>query len=231
WLLENNKNQILDNEEKHLFATLIAIQFLRMPNIRYKYVEADKKFYDKRLEIIKAYINTEIFLDKEISEDLDISYDNEDFASAIHAEIFADEELLLEITNLITSKHWVFYVTSSKDFYTSDNPIFVKSYLPNQKTHYEGFGMKGAEIIFPLGSSVLLTLWDENYFNEKQNMADNFHCIDANSKIEYNRHQYLHATKQIYSEKDNFDLIREIKSINGGKEIFIKSAKILVNGK
>lgn len=231
WILNENQNLILNEEDKCLLATLISVQYLRMPTIRNRYVDADKKIGEACLARIKGFVISQNPQFKEAGESLNISYDNEDRASIIHADIFADEELLTAITNLITSKHWVFYLTKDKDFFTSDNPIIIKPHLLNQPEYYEGFGMKGSEVIFPLGSSILLTLWDDNYFTDKMDLDNKFYWIDDKSKREYNCYQYIFANRQVYSENNYFELIKMLKASNNGEEIFIKPPTILVNGR
>jgi hypothetical protein len=55
WNISNDKTEIFNNKERDLFAAQIAIQYLRMPNIRDKYWNAQKKMQKKRNEIAEAY--------------------------------------------------------------------------------------------------------------------------------------------------------------------------------
>lgn len=148
WLRNEDIDEIINPHEKELFSQLIAIQYLRMPNIREKYSNARKKGIDCTSDIIKSFLSCQ---NPELKGEIDsfqVAYD-ESFDPILHSEIYADEELYIEIANQILNKHWVYFIAENKDFYTSDNPIIIKPHIPNQRPFYEGFGMTGAEIIFP----------------------------------------------------------------------------------
>jgi hypothetical protein len=230
WILKNNFEGVLSVEQKYLLATHIAIQYLRMPNIRYKYLDLDKKLNQERLELIKAFVASSNSNEKAFIKTIKMDYDD-NFAPVLHADIFANEELIKAITNCIMGKVWVYNIALNADFYTSDNPVLIKPHVSNQRPFYEGFGMLGSEVIFPIGSSVLLTLWDKAYFSDKSNSDNKFNQLSTKSIREYNLYQYIFATQQIYSESNNFDLITLFKRVNGGKEIFRDFSKVLINGK
>lgn len=228
---ENEKNvEVLNKEEKNIFAQLIAIQYLRMPDIREKYSDARKKSDDLRLDIIKGFLSHENPDLKDTIENIHGEYDKT-FDPILHSEIFADEEIFLGIANQIINKHWIFYFTPNNDFFTSDNPVLIKPHIQNQSPYYEGFGMRGAEIIFPISSSILLTIWDENYFENIKYNIDSFNKISDKQKREYNCYQYIFSNRQTYSFNDNFSLIKMLKACNNGNEFFGQKARIFVNGK
>lgn len=131
----------------------------------------------------------------------------------------------------ILNKIWIFYVREQDDFYTSDNPILLKPHLQHQPFFYDGFAMNGIEIIFPVGSSVLLTLWDKAHFQDKLLQDNKFSSMDDKSKRQYNCYQYIWSNDEVYSKRDDFRLIENLKLANEGNEIIKERPKILVNGK
>lgn len=230
WLTSQIKEEILNEKEKSFLAQLIAIQYLRMPDIREKYTDARKKADALRFDIIKSFIEyTDPNLKGEI-KNIQLSYD-EAYNPILHSEMYSDEEMYLNIADLLIKKYWIYFVSESNDFYTSDYPIIIKPHLPGQLPYWEGFGMKGAEIILPLGSSVLLTCWDPNFIKDFKNPSDSFCPINEKEKREYNCLQYMFSNEQTYSYHDDFKLISLLKEINYGKEFRIKRPTILVNGK
>jgi hypothetical protein len=230
WINFQKKEEIISKEEKELLSQLIAIQFLRMPNIRDKYVNAEEKALGIRSDIIKSFFGN-IHPDyKETLKNISIEH-NHDFDPILHSDIYTDEELIYEMGDQLIDKFWVYYVSSNNDFYTSDNPVLIKPHLTNQSSYYDGFGMRGVEIILPIGSSVLLTIWDHNYFKEMETFADTFNHINDKDKRAYNCYQYIWANKQVYSQSDNFTLIELLKMSNSGKEVFMKRPKLKVNEK
>lgn len=230
WISNYNTDKIITAQEKEIFSQLIAIQYLRMPNIRDKWVDARKKATNYRSDLIKSFLINKNPKQKSEIEDIKVKY-NEEYNPILHSEIFSDEELYIGIANQLINKHWVYYVSEFNDFYTSDNPIIIKPHIKGQKLYYSGFGMNGAEIIFPIGSSILLTIWDSNFFIEKKTNSNSFCLITDKEKREYNCFQYMFSNKQTYSYNNNFSLIKLMKICNNGKEFFSKRPKILVNGK
>lgn len=229
WIANHQIVEIISRQQKEILAQLIAIQYLRLPNIRDMYSDARKKGDNIRFDIIKSFlVNT----NPELSDlkNIQISY-NEEYNPILHSEIYSDEELYLNIALQLNTKHWVYYISEDNDFYTSDNPIIIKPHIPDQNPYYAGFGMKGAEIIFPIGSSVLLTMWDSNSFNEKKAISDSFCAINDKEKREYNCLQYMFSNEQTYSYNNNFSIIKSLINCNKGKEFFVKRPNIVVNGK
>ena len=122
-------------------------------------------------------------------------------------------------------------MSKEKNIFTSDNPIVINPHLENQPSLFSGFGMRGVELIFPLSSSVVLTMWDEKYFSEKVNEDNRFQFISPKLLRQYNSFQYLYSNYQTYCQYNNFEIIRLLKIVNGGEEYFHKRPKIYVNGK
>ena len=230
WITDGNSNIILSQEDKEIFAELIAIQYLRMPNMREKNTSLIEKRSIVQLEIIKAFYVDQYPENKEFINSISGKYDN-DHKAVAHANVFSHPGIVNNLQSDFLNKIWIFYVSESKDFYTSDNPVLIfDPHLEQQPLIYEGLSTKGVELIFQIGHSVLLTLWDKDFFNSK--CIDNkFQTIDDKSKRRYNLYQYSWANGELYSRKDNFDLIEKFKQVNGGEETFLKSPKILVNGK
>lgn len=230
WFANRKTEEILTPEEKELFAQLIAIQYLRLPDIREIYSDATKKHTDAQTDIIKSFLrNEKPELAKEIDK-IQVEY-NEEFNPVLHSEIYSDEELYNGIANQILNKHWVYFISDSNDFYTSDNPIIIKPHIKNQRYFYEGFGMRGVEVIFPISSSILLTMWDTNYFENIEYAVDSFNTITDKQKREYNSYQYMLSNRQTYSFCNDFSLVKLLIICNNGNEFFREKSRILVNGK
>lgn len=230
WINDKIINKIITQKEKEIFAQLIAIQYLRMPDIREKYSDARKKATLISSDIIKSFLSHENPTLKKEIENIRVEY-NEDYDPILHSEMYADEELYVGIANQLLNKHWIYFITKNNDFYTSDNPIIIKPHIEKQRPYYGGIGMRGAEIIFPISSSILLTMWDSNYFEIIEQKHDTFNKINGKHKREYNCLQYMFSNRQTYSYIDDFSIIKSLISCNNGNEFFKKKSRILVNGK
>jgi len=230
WIKTQEKSEILTTQEKEELAQLVAIQHLRMPNIKNDTSDTYEKSMLESFDIIKSGIinmNPELNIKaKEATLEYDKKYD-----IVLHSKLYANEKLVSDIATQILDKHWIFYISNSIDFYTSDNPIIIKPHIPNEPNYYDGFGMKGVEIIFPISKSILMTMWDSNHFPEKQKKENTFKFINPKEIRAYNCYQYIWANRQVYSHTNDFKIVSALKMQNGGKEIIMNRPKTLVNGK
>ncbi|WP_282037654.1 DUF4238 domain-containing protein [Saccharicrinis aurantiacus] len=230
WINNRKSFEVFNNEEKYLFAQLIAIQYLRMPNIREKYSDASKKHINAEQKIIKAFLSKSKPELKDSFDKINVQY-NKAYDPILHSEIFANIDLFVGMAEQLINKHWIFYYNDNNDFFTSDNPIIVKPHIQKQKPYYEGFGMRGVEIIFPISSTILLSILDEDYFKISENLTAPFNKISDKKKREYNFYQYMFSNRQTYSYNNDFSIIEMLISLNKGEEFFGPKSKILVNGK
>lgn len=206
--------EILTEKERDYFAELIAVQYLRMPNFRKKYWNANKEIYVKRSAIVQAFLSLEKPEFKKAS--IDLNFD-EKYASAFHSDFILNDEFRHMIQEQLVKKVWI-YAYTDKNLHTSDNPILKKPHLPNKESFVEGFGMSGVEIIFPISNNLLLTIWDEEYFSELLPLNNTVTEIDDKRLREYNSYQYCFAEHEVYSLSDDFDIIKVFKQLNDGKD-------------
>ncbi len=228
WIKGQVSIEILTKNEKEELAQLIAVQHRRMPNIKDETSNTYEKAMLECFDIIKSGI---INMNPEIDNiEATIEYDK-DYDTILHSKLYANEKLVSDFVAQILTKNWIFYISDNTEFYTSDNPIIIKPHIQNEPRYYDGFGMKGVEIIFPISKSIILTMWDSNYFPEKQKKENSFELINPKQMREYNCYQYIWANRQVYSYSNDFALVNALKMENGGKEIVMKRPKTLVNGK
>ncbi len=222
WSISKEEKEVFNKRERDLFASLIAIQFLRMPNIRNKYWNAQQKIQRKRDEIAEAFKSHYGNID--VSKIIALKRDD-DYAPVMHSELFLDEELITETQTLLIKKNWRYRVTKNDVVFTSDNPILLNPHLKNQTAFYEGFGMKGVEIIFPISRNIILTIWDDEYFPNYSSENNKFSFLTDAELRQYNCYQYIWANDEVYSSKNDFKLIRLLKEANGYRntEIFKKT--------
>ena len=225
----NEKDGILNTKERDLFAALIAIQYLRMPNIRDKYWGAQQKAQKERNEIVAAF--KKVYNDIDCSEAIAMNRDD-DYAPVMHSELFLDEELIACIQDQLIKKIWKYRIATNGTVFTSDNPVLLKPHLKNQPAFYEGFAMRGVEIIFPISKNILLTIWDEDVFSDNATENNKFNILTDAELRQYNCYQYIWANDEVYSSKNDFKLIEYLKTANGdiNKEILMERPTIKVNG-
>lgn len=230
WHTSEEKEEVLNIKERDLFAALIAIQYLRMPNIRDKYLEAQQKAQKERNEIVAAF--KKVYEDIDCSEAIALNRDD-DYAPVMHSELFLDEELIASIQDQLIKKIWRYRIATNGTVFTSDNPILLKPHLKNQSAYYEGFAMKGVEIIFPISKNVVLTIWDEELFADYTIENNKFSILTDAELQQYNCYQYIWSNDEVFSANSDFKLIEHLKLANGdiNNEILMERPTIKVNGK
>lgn len=228
WTNKQQRIEVLTSNEKEILAQLIAIQHLRMPNVKIETAQSYEKLMQESLAIFKSGI-TNIYPELDVHQ-AKFEYDK-DYDTLLHSKLYANQEFVCNFASQILDKHWIFYISDSTDFYTSDNPIIIKPHISNKPYYYDGFGMEGVEIIFPISKSILLTMWDSNHFPGKQKKNNNFELLTTKEINLYNCYQYIYANQQVYSYSNNFSIIEFLKSENEGAEIIMKGPKTFVNGK
>lgn len=230
WTKRKEPIEIFNTKERDLFAALMVIQYLRMPNIRDMYWNAQQKAQKERNEIVSAMKKVYENIDCRESTALDRE---DDFAPVLHAGIFLDEKLIADLQDQLIKKIWKFNIATNDTVFTSDNPIILKAHLKNQTAFYDGFGMKGVEIIFPVSKNIILTIWDEEAFCDYKIENNKFNILTEVELRQYNCYQYIWANDEVYSSKKDFKLIELLKLANGdiNKEILRERPTIKVNGK
>jgi|GEM_PF-956544 len=230
WTSSKAKKEILSNNERDLFASLIAIQYLRMPNVRDMYWKAQQKAQKERNEIVQAFkkVHGDIYDSDAVALNRD-----DDYVPVLHSELFLDEKLIKGIQDLLIKKNWRYRVATNGTVFTSDNPILLKPHLKSQIAFFEGFAMKGVEIIFPISKNIILTIWDEDVFPNYKSENNVFSVLTDAELRQYNCYQYIWANEEVYSTRNDFKLIELLKLSNGDvtKEIFKERPSIKVNGK
>lgn len=222
WNKIDFENAVLTEMERDYFAELIGLQYIRHPNFIEKYWNLHKDLYPKRLEIIKSFLPK---TDKNI-EVLNLGFD-ENYSSALHSHFILDNKWRYFIQEQLINKIWIFYY-SEENVITSDNPILLKPHIPNKKPFYEGFGMKGVEIIFPISKNIILTIWDENHFSKKKDLNNSIQMLDSKSLREYNIYQYCFANFEIYSSSNDISVIQNFIKLNNNNDYNTTKSKIQV---
>lgn len=227
WLSNNNENEVLTETEKRLFAGSLAIQFLRLPEIRAKFYKAHQEGEVKRLEIIKTFLISENPELRVAAENIQIRNDPE-YGSVVHSWLYSNKDLVDRLANVLSKKAWAFIVSTENQLYSSDNPIVIIPRLKNESYILEGLGMKGAQIIFPITGNILLSMWDEEYFDIENYRKNQFQAMYIHHRNLNNYYQYINAKEHIYRGINDFGLIQEVLKENHGNAIYMPRPTIKV---
>ena len=142
---------------------------------------------------------------------------------ALHANLsYLDNKTLMTFGNAIANNIFVFWISKGNDFYTSDFPIVVSPHVENVRPMYMGLAQYGGELTIPLSPSLALSIYDREYFKDKECMDGSF--VEASDKevCRQNFLRYMYATQHVFSYKNDFSLIEFVYK-QDGKHPFEKS--------
>ena len=94
---------------------------------------------------------------------------------------------------------------------------------------YMGLAQYGGELTMPLSPEIVLSVYDRDYFKDKESLDGCFIKADAREVRRQNLMRYYYASRHVFSYKNDFSLI-DFSYRLSGKHIFMKpnlSAKIV----
>lgn len=211
WATGNNHYR-LNFVEKREFALHIVTQYLRMPQIGDvmvdDYIRMEKANIDMVKEIMAVQTGNEEFRNLEI----DVICEK----PALHANLsYLNSDNLMMFANALANNIFVFWMSKKNDFYTSDFPIVVSPHVQHVRPLFMGLAQYGGEVTFPLSPDLTLSIYDRDYFKDKEILDGSF--IEASDK-EVRRHnymRYMYATQHVFSYKNDFSLINFIYKLEG----------------
>lgn len=222
---EHNYKDVLTEIDRDYFAELIAIQYIRHPNFIEKQWDFFKERNNKRFEIIKAFI-TKMNPNAVESTTPQLHYD-ENYSPALHSNFILDSEWRYSIQEQLVDKIWIFYYTKENVF-TSDNPIILKPHINGEKPFYEGFGMNGVEVIFPISKNIILTIWDKKYFSNKISLHNSIQILNSKTLREYNLYQYYFSNFEVYSALNDMTIIEKFVESNNNTDFISTKSRIQI---
>ncbi len=198
--------------EKRELALHIITQYFRLPQVGDAmvddYIRMERAGFDMVKEIMAVQTGNDEFRKLEI----DVKCEK----PALHANLsYLDNETLMMFANAIASNIFVFWISKDNDFYTSDFPIVVSPHVKDARPMFMGLAQYGGELTMPLSPGLALSIYDREYFKDKEGLDGVF--VEANDK-EVRRHnclRYMYATQHVFSYKNDFSLIELVYKLEG----------------
>lgn len=116
------------------------------------------------------------------------------------------------IANILYSHVWTFHVNKTNiPFYTSDSPVVPIPHHFNHYMSYSGLESPGIEVVFPISSNILLSMYDKNDERNKNKIDKETDFITEEDYVKfYNKHQTDYSNRCIFSINDDFKAIEEL---------------------
>lgn len=107
----------------------------------------------------------------------------------------------------------------NNEFYTSDFPIVVNAYVPHVKSICMGLAQYGGELLVPLSPNLSISIYDRDYFKDKEKFDSCFIVADNEEVLRRNWRIYLYAKRHVFSFNNDFRMI-EVLYKKEGKHVF-----------
>lgn len=212
----SNGVQISD-ELRNSLAVHLAIQFLRLKEVREKDEELLNEIMPKMIRLFKHGLAIEKNNPQIADLEIDYKYDSTLYH---YQSSFGNEDVVNTFAEQLALNYWNFYFSSSPVFYTSTFPIVVKAHVPNVRPLCMGLTQYGAELSFPISSNIMLVIWDREYFQKKSETDGKIIMATDEDIRKYNWMRYFYAS-QVFSKTNDFSILDFIFMIKGKHE-FLK---------
>ena len=216
----------LNHAEKKKLALHIVTQYFRLPQIGDSMVDDYLRMEKAGLDMIKHILAVQTGNDEFRKLEVEIKCEK----PALHANLsYLNDETLMSFAEAIANNIYVFGVSQDKNFYTSDFPIVVSPHVEDVRPMYMGLAQYGGELTMPLSPEIVLSVYDRDYFNDKETLDGCFIKADAKEVRRQNLMRYYYASRHVFSYKNDFCLI-DFSYRLFGKHIFMKpnlSSKIV----
>lgn len=189
-------------------ALMAAVQFLRTREQRESMVELVKKTALSVMPMVEKISEIKGYNLK--SEDLDITFDEEDTVE-LHKMTLLDEEYLVEIASILLNHIWIIGKNeTSEPLYTSDNPVCKRANKSDDWRSNAGIASPGIEIVFPLTPKYILTMYERSFFAHLAHKDGKIVYLKPDDVSYFNRFQVNLSYRQIYGIKNSFELAKQM---------------------
>ncbi len=198
----------LSKDDRYALARNIAIQKLRMPNIRSQIVEKERYVVEKMTRLFIQGLSKELNIPSMKDLPIGVAIDE----VQLHAnETFLDEQLVDTLANHLSNCYWHFYYSPTEDFYTSDNPVTVENRGNDSYEQHFGLTNIGVEVSIPINPRLLLSIYDYRYYSIYKE-SDGLFVEARNNHIQHkNLCQYLYSSRFLINKTGDFSVAIEAK--------------------
>ena len=203
--------------EKRELALHIVTQYMRMPHIMESTVNDYIRMEKAEMDMLKHILTVQTGNEEFNNLDIKIEYDR----PALHANLtYLDEEGLMNFADAIANNIFVFWISKENDYYTSDFPIVLKPHVKNVRSTFMGLAQYGGELTMPLSPGLALSVYDMEYFKEKESLDCCFLLANNAEVAHQNILRYAYAKRHVFSIKNDFSFFEFVKN-NKGEHPFL----------
>jgi len=198
---------VLENEHRVRMTVFMVMQFVRTKDIRLTVSEANAKMVQALLECYPGGHRSE-----ELERLLPGNAD-EEIRRNEHLRMILEPELIQKVARILYGLIWLLVKNSTPySFYSSDNPVVKQGTTENHPMiNSHALGAKGIQVFLPLSSDCLLWMCERSHFRERESRDGTlFPVSEVEHVFAFNQYQARDSYRQIYCERDQFDVVREM---------------------
>ncbi len=215
WIAGNDKYKLQFVEKRELALHLITLYF-RIPYVMNAIIDNHMRYEKAEVDIIKHILA--VHTGNKAYDELEIDIACE--KPVLHAQIsYLNDELMMNMANVLANNICVFWISNNNDFYTSDFPIIVNPYVPKVRPRFMGLAQYGGELMMPLSPSLSVSIYDRNYFKDKEQLDSCFIIANEEEVFRRNWRIYLYAQRHVFSLNNDFRMIDALYK-KEGKHVF-----------
>lgn len=210
--LSNGNNPIILNENvKDAFAHQFGLLKLRTKEFRIMAQQINQKLLGF---IANQYLDQDLRsgkAPKELEGQEIIVTTKPGYEAYEHILMAFHPDILDSFANLFFNKIWIIgFNDTSTPFFSSDNPISLHAHK-TLKGHGTGIGSPWVELCIPISSKIMLIMLDRASFIKTHGSFENRIIRLSEENVEfYNSVIFRDCTRQIFCERDSFDLPRKM---------------------
>lgn len=195
----------LSDKEKKEMSLCIAIQYQRTQTIR-------NDFEDMIMGTINVLAKKESSFEGKIMLEKESYNILKKYIKCLHLMTMSDGTTITEIANILYNHVWTFHVNKTNiPFYTSDSPVVPIPHYFNPYISYSGLESPGIEVVFPISSNILLSMYDKNDERNKNKIDKETDFITEEDYVKfYNAYQTDYSNRCVFSINDGFEAIEEL---------------------
>jgi hypothetical protein len=199
-----DQTSVLLPAHKLALAPYVALQAVRTNEFRLTASEFMEKLATNLAEI---HLNLK-FPGEELPE-FEISANDQVLRFQQAQQMFGD--MTKELTEILDSHIWVIGRNmTTQPLFASDNPVVKFPHIKDSLKSMAGFGSRGVEVVFPISSRYVISMFERKYHLNIQGMESQVIDLRLDNVEHYNAMQVQQCERQVFASEDKFELCARI---------------------
>jgi hypothetical protein len=141
------------------------------------------------------------------AEDIGVVF-NPNRTEDLHKLFVYDMNRIVGTATVFNHHIWLMGVNETNEpLCTSDNPVATRPHITNEWYSNSGIASRGIEITFPLNPKYIVIMCERDHFRREEHRDNKVTFLNEENITYYNCLQVYSSYRQLYSPRDNFQLV------------------------